>query len=400
MTGDPSGISRRRFLQGGAALAIAPAVVRALPTGKPFQQTSDRKIRVGVVGGGFGCSFHWHEHPNCQVVAVSDLIPERRNRLVQTYGCNRPYESLEQLILDKEVEAVAVFTGAPDHARHVVACLNAGKHVISAVPACCSLEEAQQLREVVEKTGLTYMMAETSHYRWETMTARRLYLDGLFGDLKYIEAEYYHPMTGAERQSLWFRDGQRTWRYAYPPMLYPTHTISFLVSVTGERVTRVSCLGWGNGDPALQDNAYHNPFASQVAMCSTSQGRAFRANVCWSLHAHGERAQWLGSDGAFYMDGSGGQPLRGSLKGGASLSGLPDYWHMVPEKMRRDSGHGRSHPFLTHEFIMALIERRAPEVDLYESLAMTVPGIVAHQSSLKGGEQLAVPSFDRPAAKP
>jgi hypothetical protein len=63
--------------------------------------------------------------------------------------------------------------------------------------------------------------------------------------------------------------------------------------------------------------------------------------------------------------------------------------------MRQDSGHGGSHPFLTHEFVMALIQERAPAVDLYEALAYTVPGIVAHQSSFKDGEQLPIPSFDR-----
>jgi hypothetical protein len=44
---------------------------------------------------------------------------------------------------------------------------------------------------------------------------------------------------------------------------------------------------------------------------------------------------------------------------------------------------------------MALIQERAPAVDLYEALAYTVPGIVAHQSSFKDGEQLPIPSFDR-----
>ena len=44
---------------------------------------------------------------------------------------------------------------------------------------------------------------------------------------------------------------------------------------------------------------------------------------------------------------------------------------------------------------MALLENREPAVDIYESLAMTVPGIVAHQSALKNGEMLDVPSFDK-----
>ena len=44
---------------------------------------------------------------------------------------------------------------------------------------------------------------------------------------------------------------------------------------------------------------------------------------------------------------------------------------------------------------MSLVEEREPAVDLYEALAYTVPGIVAHQSSFKDGEQLRIPSFDR-----
>ena len=71
---------------------------------------------------------------------------------------------------------------------------------------------------------------------------------------------------------------------------------------------------------------------------------------------------------------------------------------MLPEQMRHVSGHGGSHVFITAEFINALLEDREPVIDLYEGLAMTVPGVVAHQSSLKDGEQLPVPQFDRPKA--
>jgi hypothetical protein len=63
--------------------------------------------------------------------------------------------------------------------------------------------------------------------------------------------------------------------------------------------------------------------------------------------------------------------------------------------MRHGSGHGGSHVFLTNEFVNALIEDREPAIDVYESLAMTVPGVVAHQSSRRDGEQLKVPRFDR-----
>ena len=64
--------------------------------------------------------------------------------------------------------------------------------------------------------------------------------------------------------------------------------------------------------------------------------------------------------------------------------------------MRHASGHGGSAVFISAEFINALLEEREPECDLYDSLAMTVPGIIGQQSALKGGEQLAVPQFARP----
>lgn len=390
-------VTRRAFLQVGTAAVSAAGLAARLSAETPvWQPTTDRRIRIGVVGGGFGCSFHWNEHPNAQVVAVSDLLPDRRQRLQQVYGCETAYPSLAELIRDPQVEAVAVFTGAPDHARHVLECFAAGKHVICAVPACLTLDEAHQLKEAKERTGLTYMMAETSHYRWETITARRLYRDGLFGTLPYVEAEYYHPFRGGERDGLFLRDGQRTWRWGLTPMLYPTHTTSFLVSVTGERLTKVSCVGLPGADEAFRpdNNAYQNGFASQVAMFTTSGGNAFRGNVCWDLEAHGERAQWIGTRAAYYMGGSGGQPHRIVFTDGQQVSEQPDYWHAVPEAMRRDSGHGRSHPFLSHEFILALLEEREPEVSLYEALAMTVPGIVADESSRRDGEQLAIPSFD------
>ncbi len=55
---------RRVFLKAGAV---------AIPSRFPFVAPSDNKVRIGVVGGGFGADFHFHEHPNCIVEAVSDL---------------------------------------------------------------------------------------------------------------------------------------------------------------------------------------------------------------------------------------------------------------------------------------------------------------------------------------
>ena len=385
--------SRRDFLAASGAAALVGSLAAAVPAAA--QLKSDRKIRVGVVGGGFGASFQWHLDPKCTVEAVSDLRPDRRSHLQKVYQCEKPYESLEKLVLDPRVEAVAVFTEAPNHARHVLECFRHGKHVISAVPACCSLEEAAAMKEAKEKTGLRYMMAETSYYRAPCILARGLWKEGRFGDFLYSEVEYYHPGIGAARDGLSVRGGKRTWRYGYPPMLYPTHSTGFHVGVTRERLTHVSCIGWKSKDPAFADNPYDNPFASQSALFRTSGSNICRCNVFWHGHAHGERAQWIGAEMSVYMGSSAGQPFVVKQRGKPDDRTCPDFFDTLPQPMRVRTGHGGSHTFLTHEFVAALVEGRAPAVDLYESLAMTVPGIVAMDSARKGGEQLKVPSFDK-----
>jgi predicted dehydrogenase len=387
------GSSRRTFLKraGQAAAAGALAGEQGVRAAE-----AEHKIRIGVVGGGFGASFFWHEHPNSIVHAVSDLRTDRRDRLMKTYRCERSYESLEQLVRDKAIDAVAVFTGVPDHGRHCAAAMKAGKHVVCAVPVCMTLEEAHELKEVKERTGLKYMMAETSYYRPETIAARDLFAAGKFGELFYSEVEYYHPLTPKEREFYYFHEGRKTWRYGFPPIHYPTHSTGFLVGVTKERLTEASCLGWGNPrNDALEDNQYKNPFSSQMGLFKTDRGHLCRCGMFLDGRVHGERAQWFGTNLALYMAGSGGQPFRAVGENAPDWKEPPNFYERLPESLRKASGHGGSHTFITHEFITALVEDREPVIDLYESLAMTVPGIIAHQSALKGGEQLKIPSFDK-----
>ncbi|MHC4171191.1 MAG: Gfo/Idh/MocA family protein, partial [Planctomycetota bacterium] len=178
--------SRRDFLkQSGCAIASAVA----LPQNAMAVNAAPKKVRIGVVGGGFGTSFQWHEHPDCVVQAVSDLREDRRQRLMKVYGCFKSYNSLEELVLAKDIDAVAVFTDGPLHVQHTVEAMKNGKHVISAVPAAwATIEQAELLFDTVKKYGLTYMMAETGYYQQSTMSARRFYEQGKFGSLYYSEA--------------------------------------------------------------------------------------------------------------------------------------------------------------------------------------------------------------------
>ncbi|MEW4564445.1 Gfo/Idh/MocA family oxidoreductase [Bremerella sp. JC770] len=401
-------LTRRGFLHTTGGMAVAGSM--ALPLSVHAAEDAPKKVRVGVVGGRFGLQFNFHQHPDCEVTGVAELRPERLAALSKRYQCETTYDSLESMLAEaKDIDAVAIFTEAPNHVKHSIAALNAGKHVICAVPAAVNLEECEQLIEAVKRTGLTFMMAETSYWQQTTISARKMFQAGDFGNLIYCESSYQHD--GLE--DLFMENGQKTWRYGYPPMLYPTHCTAHYVGVTGDRLTQVTCQGWGDDSKYLKDNAYDNPFWNASAMFRTESGLAFNMRVWWKgAHAGAERAEWVGDRASFYGHTANGQhPIliqhtarndkddAGFVRGGKTVKAytVPEWWRTepLPDSLRHGSGHEGSHTFITHEFIDSLVHNRRPAVDVYEAVAYTAPGIVAHQSALKGGELLQVPDFGR-----
>ena len=167
-------------------------------------------------------------------------------------------------------------------------------------------------------------------------------------------------------------------------MFYPTHSLGLIVGVTKERIIRVSCQGPRVGDslPSPEENRYRNPFNNERALGYTDKGNICRFGVFWQVTAEGERGQWPGERMSCSMAGSGGQP-QGTKKMGRKWGpwDVPRYWKddRLPTKIRRHSGHGGSATFLSAEFIDALVEGREPTVNLYDAIATTAPGRVAHQ---------------------
>src|SRR2546430_12324606 len=258
-----SSLTRRKFLKGIGKSAVVVTAAQHLE-GSPLSaaepigpRASEKQVRIGVVGGGFGASFQWHLDPNCRVVALCDLREDRLKRLTDVYGPGKTYKNFREFLKHPELDAVAVFTPAPLHVWMATEAMKAGKHVISAVPAGMSVEELAQLLDTVKKTGLKYMMAETSYYHAEIMTCRQWRQQGKFGTIFYSEAEYHHEGL---IQLMFDERGFPTWRHGFPPMHYPTHCTGMVIPVTGERLAEVQAVGWGDGHEVLQTNEYENPF--------------------------------------------------------------------------------------------------------------------------------------------
>ena len=338
-------------------------------------------MRVGIVGYGlckFGAEFGFQNHPNVEVVAVSDLFPDRCAELAKACRCAKTYPSLEELVTDKQIEAVFVATDAPSHARHCIEVMKHGKHVASAVPAVFgSLEDADRLFHEVKASGLKYMMFETSCFHEDLHAMRQLYRAGALGKLAYSEGEYYHYMEEP-------LPSYKEWRVGLPPQWYPTHSNAYYMGVTSGSFTEVSCLGQPSLLQHLQptNNRYKNPFGTEIALFRTSESGSSRMAVSWDTPGYGgEMGRIRGQRGSFYGKYEGLEKNLPAIRRPPLPPGVDG------------GGHGGSHGYLMNEFVTAILQDRRPLVDITLALNMTVPGIVAHQSALKDGERLKVPQY-------
>lgn len=406
--------TRRSFL-GGAATALAAAHAAAAadqPAIPGFDQTrtdqdrtqvwkpfSDRKIRVGLVGYGlckFSAEFSFQDHPNAEVVAVSDLFPDRCAALAERVKCSKTYPSLEEMVKDDRIEAIFCATDAPSHARHAIEVLNHGKHFCTAVPAFRGdIEDAEKLLECVRKNrGLVYAMFETSVFHDDLYAMQRLYAADVFGHIVYSEGEYCHPHSLGSPSLGSYKD----WRKNGCPMWYPTHATAYYVSVTHGSFLDVSCQGTAPFDKnERKPNAIGNIFNSEVGLFRTSEGGLCRIVICKSqgeyLEAGRLRGEYAGydwhngrSDG-FVGDMSGQERFKKAI-----ASGVQTRKYALPPGVS-PGGHGGSHGYLADDFLDAILRGRKPAVDVIDALNMTVPGYYAHLSAMKDGERMKIPQY-------
>jgi predicted dehydrogenase len=363
---------------------------------KPF---SDRRIRVGLVGYGvckFSAEFEFQNHPNVEVVAVSDLFPDRCAALAERVKCKKTYPSLEEMVKDDNIEAIFAATDAPSHAKHCIEVLNHGKHVCTAVPAFRGdIEDAERLLECVRKNpGLVYAMFETSVFHDDLYAMEKLYTAGVFGHIVYSEGEYCHPHS-LGTPSL---DSYKDWRKKGCPMWYPTHATAYYVGVTHGSFLEVSCQGTAPFDKGeRQPNSIGNLFNSEVGLFRTNEGGLSRIIICGSqgeyLEAGRLRGEYAGYDwhngraDGFVGDAAGKERLKK-----ATEKGLQTKKYALPPGVSA-GGHGGSHGYLADDFIDAILRGRKPAVDVIDALNMTVPGYYAHLSAMKGGENMKVPQY-------
>ncbi len=156
-----------------------------------------KTVRVGVVGLGMG-RVHiegYQEHPDAEVVAITDLNEARLGEVAQKFKIPAQYTSLERMLAEETLDIVSIATPNKFHKAHTLAALRAGCHVLCEKPMAMSAQEAQEMLDVAEEMGKRIMINFSFRFTEQSMALKEQVDAGVLGDI-YFARSVWHRRRG------------------------------------------------------------------------------------------------------------------------------------------------------------------------------------------------------------
>lgn len=351
-------------------------------------------LRVGVVGLNRGRLFVdvFRRVPECEVVAVCDLVPARLE----------PYADLSAHVdygsfLATGLDIVAVITPGPVHAEQAVAALQAGAHVLCETPCVYSLEEAIAVARAARASGRRYMLAEDYLWRGWGIRLRQMAEADAFGEIVYAEGDYTHDCRDimlidgdqyvpyAERAA--HPDAAKSWRATdLAPLLYTSHTLGPLLHAMDDRV--VSAVGVSTGTHTAPDLG---TIDLEAGLFETERGAVVRLTNGFSVaHPYSLHLKLVGTKGSIVLQ-------HGAGVTGAWYSETVDPpmagWQAAPDSWQKRADGSDPVAAMVRDFVAGILGGGSLPLDVYRSCEFVLPGVTAHQSAMLGGKKLPVPDL-------
>jgi predicted dehydrogenase len=148
-------------------------------------------IGIAVVGAGYwgpNLVRNAQATPGLRVEYLCDLDAARARRVLGGYSTVRVSSTLDEVLADPAVQAVAVATPAGTHLDVVLAALEAGKHVLVEKPLAATHADGAKLVAAADERGLVLMLDHTYCYTPAVQRLRELVRGGEIGTLQYVDS--------------------------------------------------------------------------------------------------------------------------------------------------------------------------------------------------------------------
>lgn len=146
------------------------------------------------------------------LVAAADILRERLDRLGERWNVSARYTDYREMILAERPDILSICTRPESHAEIAIFAANHGvKGIYCEKPLCCSMEEADAIKEACVHNGVAFNLGVNRRYQDLFWKIRETIQSGLIGKVQSVSA---------------YSNGSALWTH--------THTTDMLLFLAGD----------------------------------------------------------------------------------------------------------------------------------------------------------------------
>lgn len=148
-------------------------------------------LRIAVIGAGYwgpNLARNFAMSTDWELVAICDRDLDRAAALARKTGEPAVVASVEELLREHAIDAVAIATPARTHHGIAMAAIAAGKHVLVEKPLADNSIHGRQMVEAAHAAGTILMADHTYCYTPAVLKIRDLLASGELGEILYIDS--------------------------------------------------------------------------------------------------------------------------------------------------------------------------------------------------------------------
>ncbi|MBA3842401.1 MAG: Gfo/Idh/MocA family oxidoreductase [Actinobacteria bacterium] len=248
-------------------------------------------VRVAVVGVGYwgpNIVRNLYENPAAEPTWVVDPNPAARKRITLRYPAIREAASIDEVLDQDDVDAVAIVTPVSTHYDLAAKALRAGKHVFVEKPLAASSRDAAELIGIAEARGLVLMPGHTFLYSPPVVKIKQLFDSGELGEILFVT-------TSRVNLGLHQPDVSVVWDLG-------PHDFSILRYLLDELPATVSAVSRSCVLPGIPDVAFIN--------LSYPSGTIAHVELSWLAPSKLRRTAIVGSRKMVVYDDTANEPVR------------------------------------------------------------------------------------------
>ncbi len=336
-----------------------------------------KSYNVGIIGYGWVSTAHIqaiNATAQAQVTAVYSSRPQDAAALSARHGSPiQTFTDLAAMLRRPDIHAVAICSYPHQHADHIIAAAQAGKHLIIEKPITLTAEDAKRVAVAVKAAGVKTCVCFECRFSSQFQATKAVIDAGLLGAIHYGEVDYYHgigPWYGQFRWNTGKKDGGSSLLSA------GCHALDALLLCMGGEVEAVTSYATRSKNVVFGQYEYAT---TSVTILRFADGRVGKvASVIDCLQPYYFHTHLVGSEGSLLDNKFHSQKLATNKHA----------WSALAMKLL-DSGDVSDHPYQTQfEAFFAALQRGAemPLTNLEESLRSHRVVLAADRSAELGRE--------------